>query len=262
MLDALNRDKRVRQAEPNYQRPLQASLDPWFPAQWSLRNTGQRANGVTGTAGIDIAWSSAMSLYSGTEPVVVAVIDSGIAFDHPEFLTLDPEVATSLAWNVDELLGNANLDDDQNGYLDDLLGWDFFDGDDEPLDEHGHGTLVASIIGGIGGNMEGGEGIAPDAIILPIRVLNDFNRGSLVSDFISASTYAQGQGVRIINCSFGGSPFSFLEQLQVRWLADNDIILVCAAGNGGTDGQADSNDLVPPVSSFLRRREHYLGGGG
>ena len=245
MLDALNRDKRVRQAEPNYQRPLQASLDPWFPAQWSLRNTGQRANGVTGTAGIDIAWSSAMSLYSGTEPVVVAVIDSGIAFDHPEFLTLDPEVATSLAWNVDELLGNANLDDDQNGYLDDLLGWDFFDGDDEPLDEHGHGTLVASIIGGIGGNMEGGEGIAPDAIILPIRVLNDFNRGSLVSDFISASTYAQGQGVRIINCSFGGSPFSFLEQLQVRWLADNDIILVCAAGNGGTDGQADSNDLVP-----------------
>ena len=93
--------------------------------------------------------------------------------------------------------------------------------------------------------MEGGEGIAPDAIILPIRVLNDFNRGSLVSDFISASTYAQGQGARIINCSFGGSPFSFLEQLQVRWLADNDIILVCAAGNGGTDGQADSNDLVP-----------------
>lgn len=245
MLDVLNRDARVKFTEPNYPRTLQASFDPWLLSQWGLSNTGQRANGVSGTAGIDIGWTDAMEIYRGEEYTVVAVVDSGVALDHPEFLTPGPEPITSLFVDLDEFQGVVGADDDGNGFIDDVLGWDFFDDDNVPLDEHGHGTLVASIIGGIGSNGAGGEGIAPHAEILPIRILNDFNRGNIVSDFIAASTYAQRQGARIINCSFGGSSFSLLEQLQVLWLAENDIILVCAAGNGGTDGRGDSNDLVP-----------------
>jgi subtilisin family serine protease len=171
---------------------------------------------------------------------VVAVVDSGIAFDHPELLFR--------TWgNVPEVLGLTGVDDG-NGYIDDSVGWDFFDDDELALDEHGHGTLVASVVAGEPQNDEGGAGVAPIALVMPLRVLDDFNRGAWgasVADVTDATTYAANNGAKIINLSLGGSPFSATELLQFQWLDSHGVLVVAAAGNGGNDGIGDSNDVAP-----------------
>ena len=129
----------IEYAEPDYLRQPQQQLptDPLFSQQWALHNTGQLVNGRNGPADADIDWPEAMDFYSPTASVIVAVIDSGVALDHPEI--------TNKVWvNPGEV--KNGLDDDGNGYVDDLVGWDFVDDDNLPLDENGHGTLVASLI--------------------------------------------------------------------------------------------------------------------
>ena len=242
-----NDDPQVKFAELNYSRKLTIDEDPRYLEQWSLNNTGQLVNGVSGPADVDINWPEAFLLYEFNKilgglsaEVVVAVIDSGVAHTHPD-------LAANTATNIYEF--QDGLDNDETGYIDDFFGWDFFDNDNIPFDEHGHGTLVASIIAAESSNNLGIKGVSPNAQILPIRVLNDFGRGHIpflgISDLVFALDYALIRNARIINLSIGGLDFSFAEKLFFNVLEEAGVLVVVAAGNGGFDGIGDDNDLVP-----------------
>jgi subtilisin family serine protease len=244
LLGNLQKLELVRYAERNAER--HTSADPDFVNQYYLSNTGQLVNGRVGTVGLDINWISAKNRFTPLRGVVVAVLDSGVAFDHPDFFDQVNDV-TNLWINSNEDANYDGIDTDNNGYVDDTIGWDFFDDDNNPLDENGHGTLVAGIIGALE-NDEGISGVSNWVYILPVRIGDDL--GNITADaLISGSTYAANRGARILNCSFGGPIYSQAEQDQVNWLQDQGILIVCAAGNGGSDKIGDNNDSAPTYPS-------------
>ncbi len=241
-IEALQAEAVVESVDRNVLHSLQVvPNDPRFSEQWSLHNTGQSVQGITGTADSDIDWPEAMDLFAPIAYVTVAVIDTGVAIDHPEIL--------SHLWvNVDEL--NNGLDDDGNGYVDDVFGWNFIDGSNIPLDDKGHGTQVASVVGAIADNATGGTGVHPGVRIMPLRVGDEIRKlGSpIVSliNFLLATTYAAQNGADLINFSAGrsGGPIA-LEEDQLEWLDAQGILFIAAAGNGGEDQAGDDNDSVP-----------------
>jgi hypothetical protein len=230
-------------AEPNYHRETTAVSDPGYPLQWSLNNAGQDVNGAVGPADIDINWPEAMARFHGTTTVSVAVIDSGVALTHPDLFGV-------FFVNAAESNGLSGFDDDGNGYIDDYIGYDFFSPDVLAADENGHGTLVASIIAGKVNNGIGGAGISPNARIMALRVMDQFGRGGApkyarVSDVAFALDYAGRSGARIVNLSLGGSAFSATEFAVLGMLSDAGVLIIAAAGNGGSDGIGDNNDIAP-----------------
>ena len=187
------------------QRPKAIPNDPRFSEQWYLHNLGQTVNGNSGPVDVDIDWSEAMDLYHGNEQIIVAVIDSGVALDHPEIF--------ARAWsNPGELDYTNGIDDDLNGYVDDFIGWDFVGGDNVPLDENGHGTSVASVIGAATNNSDGIAGVATDIRIMALKVMDNFGKfqGGIVDivTFLLATDYAVQNGARIINYSAATSDAS------------------------------------------------------
>lgn len=230
-------------AEPNYFRHQAAVSDPDYPLQWSLNNTGQVVNNWVGPADIDINWPEAMAQFTGTTSVNVAVIDSGLSLLHPDLVG-------NLFLNTAELDGIEGVDDDNNFLIDDSFGYDFYANNALPIDENGHGTLVASIIAGGVDNGINGTGICPTALILPLRITNQFGQGGApnfarVSDLALALEYAGLMGIDVVNVSFGGSTFSETELLVLRLLSQNNVLIVAAAGNGGNDGMGDNIDSAP-----------------
>ena len=214
------------------------SYDPLFGYQWYLDNTGQTIRYVSGNANIDIGWPTALARYRKQINTYVAVLDSGFARDHQE---LQGRLAISIAENT----GTLGVDDDNNNYTDDVIGWDFIDNDNDPYDFRGHGTQVAAIIAGAK-NEVGIQGISQDAYIRPIRVLNRDGTGS-TSHLLEALQYIyENPGIRIINLSLGGPSYDrILEEAFKAFEKDNQVLIVAAAGNGGDDGRGDDNDQKP-----------------
>ena len=142
----------IEYAEPNYLHQLAASPnDTQFTSLWGLRNTGQNVNGTVGTADVDIDAPEAWDITTGSSNVIIGVIDSGIAYDHPD-------LAANMWKNPGEI-PNDGIDNDGNGFVDDVFGYDFRSGDSEPMDpislsggNVGHGTHVAGTIGAVGNN--------------------------------------------------------------------------------------------------------------
>ncbi|MDW8323394.1 MAG: S8 family serine peptidase [Burkholderiales bacterium] len=227
----------VAYAEPNYlvQRATLPN-DPDFPQQWALRNTGQSVLGRIGTAGADIGAATAWQRHTGSGAVLVAVADSGIVYDHPD-------LATNLWRNPGEVPGNGR-DDDGNGYVDDLYGWDFANRDADPMDDdpYGHGTAVAGIIGAVGDNALGVSGVNWRVRLMALKVLRADGSGD-VAGIIAAFEYARAMGVRVLNASYsygcGASP-SLAEREALERLREAGILVVFPAGNEGCD-----NDRTP-----------------
>src|SRR4051794_10518899 len=181
-LAALRADDDVVWAEPDGQMHATRVLDdPAFGSLWGLENTGQWIAGQTGTADDDIDAPAAWDLSQGAG-VTVAVVDTGIAAGHVD-------LAGQIAINAAEAGGAPNVDDDGNGYLDDVQGWDFVGGDNVPQDGNGHGTHVSGTIAAEGANRAGVVGVAPQAKVLPLRVLNNVGQGSY-SAIAAAFQYA------------------------------------------------------------------------
>ncbi|MGB3512653.1 MAG: S8 family serine peptidase [Microcoleaceae cyanobacterium] len=156
------------------------------------------------------------------EGIVVAVIDSGVDYTHPELI--------GQMWNNSNEIPNNNIDDDGNGYIDDFQGWDFFDDDNDPMDEEGHGTHIAGTVAARRDGV-GTTGVAPNAQIMSLRVLDEEGVGK-VSDGIAAIRYAVDNGADVINFSSGGRNLVSSELEAIRYAADRGVVFVSAAGNG------------------------------
>ena len=199
----LKKDKRVKYAQPNY--PLQVNevpSDPLFNKQWGMLNNGQSVEGLTGRSNVDVNALNAWNITQGSDTVVIGLLDTGVDINH---LDLKDNIAT---------------------------GWDFVNGDATVYDDPGldlHGTQVAGIIAA-GANSTGMRGVAPNVKIMPLKFIN----GSVgyTCDAIDAIEYAMEHGVKIINCSFGGSD----DNLALKDAMENSgILFVCSAGNRGAD---------------------------
>ena len=230
-LDALNADPGVVYAEPDA--PVHATAtDARFGEQWALRNTGQRVLGQTGLADADIDAPEAWSLGASGLGVTVAVVDTGIALTHPE-------LAGRIATNPGETGGGKetnHVDDDHDGYVDDWQGWDWVAGDNVPADENGHGTHVSGTIAAPR-DAVGVAGVAPDARILPLRVL-DASGSGFGSAVASAFDLAGRLGIPVVNASLGSSALSTAQRTAIN--AHPNTLYVIAAGNDG-----HNNDTTP-----------------
>jgi RHS repeat-associated protein len=222
VLTELKKNKDVEYAEPNYKiTPFALTDEPQFGNQWGLENSGQTINSIAGTEGIDIKVVPAWELTTGSG-VVVGVIDTGIDINHSE-------LQGNIYINTNETAGNG-IDDDNNGYIDDVNGWDFINDDKTVFDnatEDTHGTNVAGIISSKENN-NGIIGAAPNAKILPLKILSG-NSGS-TSDAIEAINYAKTMGVKIMNCSWGSSEFNYPLKDAIN---SSGMTFICSSGNSG-----------------------------
>ena len=239
---ALERLGAVRWAEPNL--PVEggsaAPNDPDFRELWGLENTGQIVEGGAGVAGVDVnalqAWDTTRGAGS-----VVAVVDSGVAADHPD-------IGSNIWTNPGETPGNG-LDDDGNGFVDDAHGWDFWDSDNDPDDFHGHGSHIAGTIAATANNQTGIAGVAPQAKVMPVRVLNEDNRGR-TSDVVNGIVYAALNGADVINVSIGTEPIPDnpapeAERDALDIAAATDTLVVVAAMNDSKDNDTGHTPTWP-----------------
>ncbi|MDP0496135.1 MAG: S8 family serine peptidase [Verrucomicrobiota bacterium JB024] len=206
-------------AEPDYLRfPALEPDDPDFSQQY--------AHGLIGSAA---AWD----VSTGSAEVVLAVIDTGMDLDHPD-------LAANLWTNPGEIAGNG-LDDDDNGYADDVHGWDMADDDNAPDDAVGHGTHVAGIAGAVGGNATGVTGVNWSVSVLPLRIgSTSFTVSAVVEalDYLYALRTEHGVNVVVSNNSYSGEGISDAEQAAIDRQGEAGIIFVAAAGNTATDVDA------------------------
>jgi hypothetical protein len=204
-----------------------------------MENTGQQILFEPGIADIDIGWKKAMEIYTKKANSYVAVLDSGFAEDHIE-------IKDRNAINTDEHSGQLGKDDDNNGYVDDTYGWDFYDNDPNPYDFHGHGTQISSIISAANDGA-GMQGISPDTFIFPMRVAGQWEDGvtrPTLASVVEALNYIYyNPGIRVVNLSIT-LPEDELLALTIEQFDQNDrVLLICAAGNDKIN--IDLNSILP-----------------
>jgi subtilisin family serine protease len=221
-------DPAVEYIEPNYFAYINTTTpnDPEYNRLWGLNNTGQTG----GTADADIDAPEAWDIETGNN-IVVGVIDSGVDYNHPD---LNDNMWT----NPGEIAGNG-IDDDNNGYVDDIYGWDFVNNDNDPFDDNSHGTHVAGTIAAEGNNGIGVTGVSWSADIMALKFLGASNSGSYF-DAIQAIEYATMMGADLTNNSWRG--YSFSQGLRDAIAAANNAgqLFVAAAGN-----ENNNNDTRP-----------------
>lgn len=244
----------VLYVQPNYVRHISAqpgaprllANDPYFTGGllWGLDNGGQ----YDGTAGADIDAPEAWSLTQGSSNVIVAVVDTGITYTHPD-------LAANMWVNRLEWLGylanpTNTVDEDGNGFTNDVYGYDFYDDDADPVDtviagETPHGTHVAGTIGAVGNNTNGVAGVNWHVRLMAVRGLSEY--GGNDYDLAAAIDYAVRMGANVINCSWGGSQYSELMHEKIAMAQASNCLCVFSAGNGmiNGDGIGDDNDVLP-----------------
>lgn len=230
--------------------PLSLPEDPYFGSvgswgesyqdQWAIQRVG-----FTGDA--ESAWHL---VETDAEPVVVAVIDTGLDWHH---LDLD----WKNLWRNPEEVPDNGVDDDRNGFVDDVIGWDFVGGGNKPWDYDGHGTMVAGIIAATWNNGAGIAGINPFARIMVVKALNTFGHAR-ASNVAHAVVYATDNGARIINLSVGGKGITRVERRAIEYAEAKGVLVVVAAGNDGKDvsgyGPAGLDSVVTVASTDLEDR--------
>ncbi len=208
--------------------------DPSFSQLWGLANAG----GSGGIVGADIRATAAWDVTSGSRNVVVAVIDTGVDYNHPD-------LAANMWQNPREIPGNGR-DDDANGFVDDIHGWNFVAGNGNPLDDEGHGTHVAGTIGAVGNNGVGITGVNWQVSIMALKFLDADGSGA-TSDAIAAINYATKMrrdfGVNVVatNNSWGGGGASNALRDAIAAGGRAGTLFVAAASNDGADNDSVAN---------------------
>lgn len=213
--------------------------DPFFGKQWGMKD-----------AGVEAAWK----INTGNNKIIVAVIDTGVDYTHEDLL---PNL-----WRNSKEIPDNNIDDDSNGYVDDVIGWDFLAKDNKPYDlaatslgellnggNPGHGTHCAGNVAARGQNGKGISGVAPNAQIMSLRFLG--NEGGTTADAVLAVKYAVDNGAKVLSNSWGSEgedPDDAANNQALRdiiqYAADHDVLFIAAAGNGH-QGKGYDNDTDP-----------------
>ena len=227
----------VRFAEANYVVGHLGGVIPNDP-DWDLL-WGMRA----------ISAPEAWQITTGTRNVIVGVIDSGVDYTHPD-------LKDNIFFNNAEVVNGQ--DTDGNGFRDDIRGWDFYDDNNDPMDEHRHGTHVAGTVAAVGNNNLGVAGVAWETRIMPLRFLGSSGGGTIAGG-INAIRYATMMGVDMTNNSWGGGGFSEALYEAIEEARDAGILFVAAAGNDGSShpgyparmGNPGLPGGVPPLDNII-----------
>ncbi|WP_293130261.1 Ig-like domain-containing protein [Microcoleus sp. bin38.metabat.b11b12b14.051] len=201
--------------------------DPGYSQLWGLNNTGQSG----GTPDADIDAPEAWDIQKGNPNLVIGVIDTGVDYNHPDLVG-------NIWQNPGEIAGDG-IDNDNNGYIDDIRGWDFADNDNNPMDANGHGTHVSGTIAGKGNNGVGVTGVAWNAKIMPLKFFSDSGPG-YISGAILAINYATAKGVKLTNNSWGGGGYSQALSDAINTAGQQGALFVAAAGNSSLN-----TDITP-----------------
>lgn len=228
---------------PNAPAPT-TGADPLFSKQWGMKNIG-----------VENAWR----INPGNNKIIVAVIDTGVDYTHEDLL---PNL-----WRNPKEIPNNGIDDDNNGYIDDVIGWDFLSKDNKPYDlaaaslgdllnggNPGHGTHCAGNVAARGQNGKGISGVAPNAQIMSLRFIG--NEGGTTADAVLAIRYAVDNGAKVLSNSWGSEGEDPEDATNnqalkdaVQYAADHDVLFVAAAGNGhqgkGYDNDTDAKPGYP-----------------
>ncbi len=220
--DALAAFEEVAYSEPDvvYSATSTIPNDSRFTSLWGLQNAGDT----------DIDAPEAWAVTTGSKSIRVGVVDTGVAYDHPE-------LSSNIATNPGETGGGKETngqDDDGNGYVDDVRGWDWVGRDNDARDLHGHGSHVAGTIGAKGNNGTAITGVNWDVGLVPLRVLDADGSGTS-SSIASAFSYAGAMGIDVVNASLGGPSFSqaVLDAID----RSPNTLFVVAAGNEAADNE-------------------------
>lgn len=208
--DLLSRDENVLAVEE--EQVIHAALipnDTYWPSQWGAVKIGA-----------PLAWD----VTTGDEKVIIAIVDSGTDIDHPD-------LSGQLWVNTAEISGTLGIDDDNNGYTDDVHGWSFIDDNGSSLnDDYGHGTHVAGIAAAQGNNGLGVAGVCWKCRLMILKVLDSSGDGTY-ADVAEAVMYAMNNGARVINLSLGGTPYNQELNDAVEYAYDHGVLSVAAVGN-------------------------------
>ncbi|MHB1687531.1 MAG: S8 family serine peptidase [Ignavibacteriaceae bacterium] len=224
----------------------------------------------------------AWNITEGSDSIIIGVIDTGIDYLHPD---LKNKIYINHGETGKDKNGNDKrsngVDDDGNGFIDDYMGWDFVDNrsypfdssagdytgwDNNPMDENGHGTYIAGIIGAETNNLIGIAGTAPKVELLNIRAFDASGYGQ-EDDVAAAILYAVKMGAKVINMSFGDTQFSYVLRDVIKYAFSKGVVLVASSGNSGDDqqhypsgytevisvGNSTPDDQVAPSSSYGSR---------
>lgn len=251
----------VLYAEPNYRvHKAMVPNDPFYAKQWGLQNTGQKLTGdkgtFTGTPGVDIGAVTAWDVSTSDGSFIVATIDSGIDYDHPD---LSANIWINPGESGEGKEQNS-FDDDGNGYNDDYQGWNFYaennDPKDDDLDTNGHGSHLAGIIGAVGNNSLGVSGIHRKTQLMPLKFFPEKGGGNIFNA-VKAINYAVANGARVINASYEYTSRPDWVQSELTAIAAAEaagVLFVAAAGNGNSNYigyNIDTGSKVYPAAHAL-----------
>jgi subtilisin family serine protease len=199
--------------------------DPYFSDyQYPLRNTGSQPPADHGTAGADAEMEAAWEHTTGDSSVVLAIIDTGIDYNHPE-------LADRIWYNLDE--STDGFDEDNNGYISDWRGWNFVSDNSNPDDDHSHGTHCAGIAGAASNNGVGITGMDWQCKLMALKVLNSSGSGS-PADVAEAIVYAADNGADVVSMSLGSYSLSGVEEDAVNYAHALGVVIFAAMGNDNT----------------------------
>ena len=232
-LTTFNESSDILYAEPDYVLQVDDIIpnDARFDDLWGLYNTGQDG----GTEGADIGAIEAWSESTGSRDIVVAVIDTGVDYNHQD-------LRDNMWVNTGEIAGN-NIDDDGNGFVDDVYGYDFCNNDGDPYDDRYHGTHCAGTIGAIGNNAIGVAGVCWQIKIMAVKFISSAGSGS-TSDAIESVEYATKMKARIMSNSWGGGGYNQSLKDAIDAAGEKGILFIASAGNDG-----NNNDISPHYPS-------------
>lgn len=236
VLKTLSTNPLVEIVEPNFiYRINKLPNDPKLIDLWGLVNQGQTDGAQTGLAGIDVNAEKAWDIQTGNKDLVVAVIDTGVDYTHPD-------LKDNMWTNEAELKGKADVDDDGNGFVDDIYGYNFANNKGDSKDDQGHGSHCAGTIGAKGNNGVGVAGVVWDVKIIGVKFL-DRNGSGTLENALKAIDYATKMGAKIMSNSWGGGGFSETLKASIERAHAAGILFVAAAGNDGSNN--DSAPMYP-----------------
>lgn len=240
VVKTLSQNPMVEIVEPNYiYRINRVPNDPSFGQLWGMQNVGQKdSENKVGIAGTDIGAVQAWDIETGSKNVIVAVIDTGINYNHPD-------LKDNVWVNDAELNGKAGVDDDNNGIIDDIYGASFVDAakpTGNNLDDHGHGSHCSGTIGARGDDGKGIVGVNWNVRIMGVKFLGADGSGSL-EGALKAIDYATKMGARVLSNSWGGGGYAETLKQAIQRSNDAGAIFIAAAGNESNDN--DANPTYP-----------------